>query len=71
MQQHPMLYCHQFKLTMQKAPIHLSAPHFENPKNNLLPSQSNPPTPSNAPTPGIRDPYNRLSHMGPSPPIFG
>ncbi|MBW0461913.1 hypothetical protein O181_001628 [Austropuccinia psidii MF-1] len=33
----------------------LSSPHIENPKNNLLPSQSNPPTTSNAPTPGIRD----------------
>ncbi|MBW0525097.1 hypothetical protein O181_064812 [Austropuccinia psidii MF-1] len=48
----------------------ISAPDVENPKNNLLPSQSNPPTPSNAPTPGIRDPSNHLSHMGPSPPIL-
>ncbi|MBW0507550.1 hypothetical protein O181_047265 [Austropuccinia psidii MF-1] len=48
----------------------LSAPHFENPKNNLLPSQSNPPTPSNAQTPDIRDPSNHLSQMVPSPPIL-
>ncbi|MBW0552850.1 hypothetical protein O181_092565 [Austropuccinia psidii MF-1] len=48
----------------------LSAPHFENPKNNLLTSQSNPSTPSHAPAPGIRDPSNNLSHVGPSPPIL-
>ncbi|MBW0556997.1 hypothetical protein O181_096712 [Austropuccinia psidii MF-1] len=48
----------------------LSAPHFENPKNNLLTSQSNPSTPSHAPTPGIKDPSNHLFHVGPSPPIL-
>ncbi|MBW0571931.1 hypothetical protein O181_111646 [Austropuccinia psidii MF-1] len=48
----------------------LSAPHFENPENNLLTSQSNPSTPSHAPTPGIRDPSNHLSHVGPSPPVL-
>ncbi|MBW0581256.1 hypothetical protein O181_120971 [Austropuccinia psidii MF-1] len=48
----------------------LSAPHFENPENNLLTSQSNPSTPSHAPTPGIRDPSNNLSHVGPSPPVL-
>ncbi|MBW0569268.1 hypothetical protein O181_108983 [Austropuccinia psidii MF-1] len=48
----------------------LSAPHLENPENNLLTSQSNPSTPSHAPTVGIRDPSNHLSHVGPSPPVF-
>ncbi|MBW0492115.1 hypothetical protein O181_031830 [Austropuccinia psidii MF-1] len=48
----------------------LSALHFENPENNLLTSQSNPSTPSHAPTPGIRDPSNHLSHVGPSPPVL-
>ncbi|MBW0569234.1 hypothetical protein O181_108949 [Austropuccinia psidii MF-1] len=48
----------------------LSASHFENPKNNLPTSQSNPYTPSHAPTPGIRDPSNHPSHVGPSPPIL-
>ncbi|MBW0538856.1 hypothetical protein O181_078571 [Austropuccinia psidii MF-1] len=48
----------------------LSAPHFENHKNNVLTSQSNPSTPSHAPTPGIRDPSNHPSHVGPSTPIL-
>ncbi|MBW0570565.1 hypothetical protein O181_110280 [Austropuccinia psidii MF-1] len=48
----------------------LSAPQFENTKKNLLTSQSNPSKPSHAPTPGIRDPSNYLSHVGPSTPIL-
>ncbi|MBW0521655.1 hypothetical protein O181_061370 [Austropuccinia psidii MF-1] len=48
----------------------LSAPHFENPENNLPTSQSNTSTPSHATTPGIRDPSNHLSHVGPSPPVL-
>ncbi|MBW0537323.1 hypothetical protein O181_077038 [Austropuccinia psidii MF-1] len=48
----------------------LFAPHFKNPKKNLPTSQSNPSTPSHAPTPGIRDPSNHLSHVGPSPPVL-
>ncbi|MBW0553018.1 hypothetical protein O181_092733 [Austropuccinia psidii MF-1] len=48
----------------------LSAPHFKNPENNLLTSQSNPSTPSNALTSRMRDPSNHLFHMGPFPPIL-
>ncbi|MBW0587499.1 hypothetical protein O181_127214 [Austropuccinia psidii MF-1] len=48
----------------------LSAPHFENLENDLPTSQSNPYTPFHAPTPGIRDPSNHLSHVGPFPPVF-
>ncbi|MBW0505007.1 hypothetical protein O181_044722 [Austropuccinia psidii MF-1] len=58
------------KINHVKSSHKLPAPHFENPQKNLLTSQSNPSTPSHAPTPGIRDPSNHLSHVGPSPPGF-
>ncbi|MBW0474048.1 hypothetical protein O181_013763 [Austropuccinia psidii MF-1] len=58
------------KIDNVKSSCTLSAPHFANPANALLTSQSNPSTPSHAPTPGVRDPSNQLSHVGPSPPVF-
>ncbi|MBW0548235.1 hypothetical protein O181_087950 [Austropuccinia psidii MF-1] len=66
----PHVFFSPMKINHVKSSHTLSASHFENPRNNILNSQSKLSTPSNSPTPGLRDPSNKLSHMGSSPPIL-
>ncbi|MBW0540062.1 hypothetical protein O181_079777 [Austropuccinia psidii MF-1] len=66
----PHVVLSQMQINHAKSSHKLSAPHFENPESNLLTSQSNLSTPSHAPSPGITDPFNHLSHVGPSSPIL-